>query len=230
MELALLSTTPPQLHLPGKLSKKEKKRLRVHLNGSKLTRCSWGASRHGEGDSPGDSRFASRLFPYSNWENSTLFNTTMASIRQAVEGGYTFHGINMRPTEQVAGYPGNNAVNPAFRKTIMHADIFDPLTPSFTGPAKAVIDEYAVFNSHINKIRAATPGSGAYINEADVLEPNWQQSFFGGNYAKLLQIKMKTDPWGVFWAPTTPGSEAWEVITADGLPTQNGKLCRVTTS
>jgi hypothetical protein len=31
---------------------------------------------------------------------------------------------------------------------------------------------------------------------------------------------------GVFWAPMTVGSEAWEVITADGLPTQNGQLCR----
>lgn len=150
----------------------------------------------------------------------------MDSIRQVIEAGYTFHGINMKPTEQVAGYPGNNAVNPAFRKTIMHADIFDPKTPSFRGIAKTVIDEYATFNSYINKIRAATPGAGAYLNEADVQEPNWQQSFFGDQYQKLLEIKKKTDPWGLFWAPTTVGSEAWEVMTADGLPTQNGPLCR----
>lgn len=150
----------------------------------------------------------------------------MAAIRQVVEAGYTFHGINMQPSDKIAGYPGNNAVNPAFRNTIMHADIFDFQTPSFRGPAQAVLNEYVVFNSSMNLIRAATPGSGSYINEADVLEPDWQQSFFGDNYPRLLDIKKKRDPWGVFWAPSTVGSESWEVITADGLPTQNGQLCR----
>jgi hypothetical protein len=38
----------------------------------------------------------------------------------------------------------------------------------------------------------------------------------------VAQIKKKTDPGGLFWAPTTVGSEVLEVITADGLPTQNG--------
>jgi hypothetical protein len=31
----------------------------------------------------------------------------------------------------------------------------------------------------------------------------------------VAQIKKKADPWGLFWAPTTVGSEVWEVITAD---------------
>jgi len=136
----------------------------------------------------------------------------------------------MKPWVKVAGYPGNNAVNPAFRKTIMHADIFDLNTPSFKGPAQAVINEYAVFNASVNHLRAATPGSGAYINEADVLEPDWQQSFFGDNYQKLLAIKKKRDPWGLFWAPSTVGSEGWEVVGTHGLPTQNGQLCRTNSS
>ncbi|KAH8769557.1 hypothetical protein BGZ57DRAFT_987025 [Hyaloscypha finlandica] len=107
-------------------------------NTTPTSSSSWGSSRHGEGGSPGN---ASRLFPRSNWGNDTLFNNTMASIRQVVEARYTFRGISMKPTEHVA------------------------------------------------------------------------------------QIKKKTDPWGLFWAPTTVGSEVWEVITADGLPTQNGPPC-----
>jgi hypothetical protein len=79
----------------------------------------------------------------------------------------------------------------------------------------------------MEKIRVVTPGGGAYINEADRLEPNWQQSFFGANYPRLLGIKRETDLWGVFWAPTTVDSEAWEVRTADGLAMQDGPLCRV---
>ncbi|RYP17456.1 hypothetical protein DL765_004502 [Monosporascus sp. GIB2] len=35
------------------------------------------------------------------------------------------------------------------------------------------------------------PNSGAYLNEANVLEPAWQWSFFGSNYGRLLAIKKK---------------------------------------
>jgi hypothetical protein len=49
-----------------------------------------------------------------------------------------------------------------------------------------------------------------------VQEPNWQRSFFGDKYQDLLEIKGK-DRWGLFWAPAVVGSEAWKVVTADGL-------------
>ncbi|KAJ6466801.1 FAD-binding domain-containing protein [Mycena sanguinolenta] len=38
------------------------------------------------------------------------------------------------------------------------------------------------------------PNPGSYSNEADVLEPNFQTTFFGPNYAKLSAIKRKYDP------------------------------------
>ncbi|KUJ21514.1 FAD-binding domain-containing protein [Mollisia scopiformis] len=191
-----------------------------------VTSLSWGSTRQGEGDAPGDQRFASRLFPYSNWEDETLFNNTMVAIREVVEQGYTFHGVNIKPDEKAAGYPGNAAVNPAFRRTIMHADIFD--NTLIRGATREVVEATHVkLNNAMDLIRAATPNGGSYVNEADVQEPNWQQSFFGDNYNKLLKIKRERDPWGLFYAPTTVGSEVWEVRTADGLPTQNGKLCKV---
>jgi hypothetical protein len=186
----------------------------------------WAPSRNqGAGDMPGNTLFSSRLFPRVNWENETLWNATMAAVRETVEAGYTFHGIHMSPTAKVAGYPGNNAVNPAFRNGLMHADSYNTLMVRGASPQRFK-DAYARHNSYMDKIRTVTPTGGAYINEADVTEPNWQQSFFGDNYPRLLKIKKETDPWGVFWAPSTVGSEAWEVRTADGLPTQNGPLCR----
>jgi FAD/FMN-containing dehydrogenase len=75
--------------------------------------------------------------------------------------------------------------------------------------------------------RDMSPGAGSYMNEGDPGEPNWQQAFFGENYDRLLKIKRKRDPWGVFWAATTVGSEEWEVKTVDGYPrSQNGQLCK----
>lgn len=65
-------------------------------------------------------------------------------------------------------------------------------------------------------------------SQADVSEPNFQSSFWGSNYDRLLSIKERYDPFELFYANTGVGSESWAVETADGLPTQNGRLCMVT--
>ena len=63
-------------------------------------------------------------------------------------------------------------------------------------------------------IREATPGTGSYVNETDYFEPDWQRSFWGENYQRLLQIKQKYDPEGLFYCHHCIGSEQW---TSDGL-------------
>lgn len=56
--------------------------------------------------------------------------------------------------------------------------------------------------------------SGAYSNEADAREPNFQVTFFGKNYEKLLAVKKKYDPNGLFIVMAGVGSEGWN---AEGL-------------
>ncbi|HYV67426.1 MAG TPA: FAD-binding protein [Myxococcales bacterium] len=63
-------------------------------------------------------------------------------------------------------------------------------------------------------IREASPGTGSYVNETDFFEPDWQRSFWGENYPRLLQIKQKYDPEGLFFCHHCVGSEQW---TKDGL-------------
>ncbi len=65
----------------------------------------YGTPQVGTGDNVGNIRLASRLFPRSNWDDAQLFNQTMAAIRNVVEGGYTFHGLNMAPTEAAGWQP-----------------------------------------------------------------------------------------------------------------------------
>lgn len=60
----------------------------------------------------------------------------------------------------------------------------------------------------------AAPLAGTYVNEADYFIPNWQQAFWGDNYSKLLEIKKKYDPNGLFYCHHCVGSEAW---SADGM-------------
>ncbi|KAK7058063.1 FAD-binding domain-containing protein [Favolaschia claudopus] len=54
------------------------------------------------------------------------------------------------------------------------------------------------------------PDAGAYSNEADTLEPNFQTTFFGPNYAKLTAIKKKYDAEDLFIVATGVGSERWD--------------------
>lgn len=176
-------------------------------------------------------RFGSRLFQRSIFEDpkSTEFRRAMDSIRTFVEeGGYNFHSVDFAPTYETAGYPGKfSAVNPHLRNALMHATGFD--TTQY-GPG--LTDEqwkssHARLNSYIQKWRDATPRGGAYMNEADVEEPDFQWSFYGRGYDRLNSIKRSRDPWGLFYAVTAVGSEEWFVEGTRGLPTQQGRLCRV---
>ncbi|KAI1154074.1 FAD-binding domain-containing protein [Nemania diffusa] len=66
---------------------------------------------------------------------------------------------------------------------------------------------------------AATPGAGAYANEANFAQTDWQASFYGANYPRLKAIKTKYDPTGVLYGAISVGSENWKT---DG----DGRLCR----
>ncbi len=59
----------------------------------------------------------------------------------------------------------------------------------------------------IDIFRRGMPDAGSYANEADYFEPNWQLSFWGTHYARLLQIKREVDPGGLFQCHHCVGSE-----------------------
>ena len=73
-----------------------------------------------------------------------------------------------------------------------------------------------------------SPGAGSYLSESDCLESNFQWSFYGSYYPQLLEIKQKFDPKNVFWASTAVGREFFQVKSVDGLPNENGRLCKKT--
>ncbi|CAK7223690.1 hypothetical protein SCUCBS95973_005265 [Sporothrix curviconia] len=222
--------------------------LGIHVNNSlPHTSASWGPGpQQGGGDSPGNGRFGTRLFPRHNWQNDTTFQATMTALRSVIQSGYSFHGVQVAPSRNLPAvqFPGNSSVNPAFRDALIHGDVFDfegfggdydtGASPAATNRTSTIAGQQkaarARFEAAMHILRAATPGSGAYVNEADPDEPNWQQSFWGAEYKRLLTVKRARDPWNVFWAPTTVGSEGWSVRTANSLyaGSQNGRLCQVT--
>ncbi|KAI0371373.1 FAD-binding domain-containing protein [Pilatotrama ljubarskyi] len=91
--------------------------------------------------------------------------------------------------------PGATSVTPAWRDAIWHLSIKVQFQYNSTRAETTAL--YESLEEHIQKFRDLTPGSGAYFNEGDVYEPDHEQSYWGENYEKLLQVKQKYDPDGL---------------------------------
>ena len=63
-------------------------------------------------------------------------------------------------------------------------------------------------------LRVAAPDTGAYVNECDYFQTDWQRAFWGSNYPRLARIKRRYDPDGLFTVHHGVGSETW---SADGF-------------
>ena len=62
----------------------------------------------------------------------------------------------------------------------------------------------------MTELRKAAPDAGSYVAESGFFEPKWQTSYWGANYPRLLAIKQKYDPSGLFFVRHGVGSEAWD--------------------
>ncbi|KAK8123919.1 FAD binding domain-containing protein, partial [Apiospora kogelbergensis] len=125
--------------------------------------------------------------------------------RFLVEQGVIWIGIALDVSSfgGSSGFPANS-VHPAWRDTLVCATMTLPW--SFEAPWS---DMLALRNKMTDvimpAIEAATPGSGSYGNEGDWRQPNFQEAFWGTNYARLLAIKEKYDPLDFFYVTAGGG-------------------------
>lgn len=103
-------------------------------------------------------------------------------------------------------YPNVSSVLPAWRNTLTHLVVVEGW---LDGMPQAIIDAvfHDITHDKVEALRQLSPDTGAYLNEADPYEPQWQQAFFGKNYAKLKSVKEKYDPYNVLWCKSCVGSE-----------------------
>ncbi|KAF4982316.1 hypothetical protein FZEAL_2045 [Fusarium zealandicum] len=186
-------------------------------------------------------RTGSRLISRKNWDDAELLNKTMNTIQAVVEDGSVLIQYNMN-----GAAPKNiasSALNPAWRDASMFAIIGSGWAPDGK-PEEILAANKKITNDWMERLREVSPGSGGYGNEGDVMEPDFQQAFYGSeNYKRLYALKKKLDPWGVFYAPTAVGSEDWKIEQIPGaldslpygdwletlstwLTLQTGRLCR----
>ena len=91
----------------------------------------------------------------------------------------------------------------------------DPLATADVATARAQAD---AVDKSMSAIRKLLPRVGSYVWETDFFQPNWQDAFWGENYARLRAVKDKYDPAGLFFLHHGVGSEDW---SADGFTRVN---------
>jgi FAD/FMN-containing dehydrogenase len=148
-----------------------------------------------------------------------LADALFAAARRWTVGLHFNKGLAGAPAEAVAA-ARDTATNPsvltAFGLAIIAGE-GPPARPGIGGhepnlaegrlAAKAIHEAMA-------ELRKVAPGTGSYVSESDYFERNWQQSFWGSNYPRLLKAKRKYDPQGLFFVHHGAGSEDW---SADGF-------------
>ncbi|KAF5504947.1 FAD-linked oxidoreductase ZEB1 [Colletotrichum siamense] len=200
----------------------------AHTSFYSAYQATWGANQFPVGVDT--SLPANRLVPRRNFVEK--YEETYALIKSHVSSGKHFLGYHNAPGNAGPSVGNqNNAVNPAFREMVFFLVTSSNRTADHSTPAALATQNMYLQEQVLRPWREIAPvseGGGTYLNEASVEESDWQESFYGGNYPRLSQIKRRWDPNDVFYAVTAVGSERWTVLDGDqGVQTQNGRLCRV---
>jgi FAD/FMN-containing dehydrogenase len=128
-------------------------------------------------------------------------------------------GLAGAPTEDVSAARDtatNPAVLDAFALLISGAE-GPPAYPGIRGYEPDVVaarTRAAAIERAMREIRTVAPASGSYVSESNFFESGWQQSYWGSNYPRLLAVKKRYDPDGLFVVHHGVGSERW---SADGF-------------
>ncbi|ROW06279.1 hypothetical protein VPNG_08072 [Cytospora leucostoma] len=146
-------------------------------------------------------------------------DSSTASLADAIKHISSRFGMLAAVSMNVGKQPTSpNSAHPYWRESLFLAFLGNMYDRS--NNTANLVGQQVVTNDYVPALEAITPNGAAYLNEADFNQPNWQETFYGSNYPRLLSIKQRYDPDGIFWAKTAVGSEGWEIAS-------DGRLCQV---
>ncbi|MCE9658913.1 MAG: FAD-binding oxidoreductase [Burkholderiales bacterium] len=179
---------------------------------------------------PGDQGQAGQfLHAYdSAWMPAALLAAERRSaLADALFAASRHRGVSLHLNKGLAGAPPealaaakDTAVNPAALDAFALLITGAGEAPAYPGVAGHEPDVEAARRARqsiaraMDEIRKVVPTPAAYVSESNYFEPRWQEAFWGSNYARLLAVKDRYDPEGLFFMHHGPGSERW---SADGF-------------
>ncbi|KAJ3754142.1 FAD-binding domain-containing protein [Lentinula raphanica] len=87
---------------------------------------------------------------------------------------------------------GTTSVTPAWRNSLWQIGFHENM--AYNATLDTMYAQYEIVNNITSWMRELAPNSGAYFNEANPYEPDHEVTFWGDNYATLLELKNKYDP------------------------------------
>ncbi|KAF2117142.1 hypothetical protein BDV96DRAFT_571629 [Lophiotrema nucula] len=115
-------------------------------------------------------------------------------------------------------YPEVISMNPGWRDTLTHLLVVEGWRDGIAPELIRSVYQDITYNK-TEPLRKLSPDTGAYFNECDSYEPQWQKAFWGKHYARLRKIKQKYDPKNLLWCRRCVGSEAL-------VEREDGRLCK----
>jgi FAD/FMN-containing dehydrogenase len=152
-------------------------------------------------------------------EQQKLADALFAATRHWSLSLHVNKGLAGAPAQAIAAAKDtamNPAVLDAFALVISGAE-GPPAYPGIPGhePDVAAGRRHAeAIDKAMSEVRKLVPSAASYISESNFFDEGWRESFWGPNYARLLAVKDKYDPDGLFFGHHCVGSERW---SADGF-------------
>jgi FAD/FMN-containing dehydrogenase len=158
---------------------------------------------------------------------SLLGNGRREALADALFAASQHWAVTLHINKGLAGAPAeaieaardtatNPAVLDAFALLISAAE-GPPAYPGLPGhepDLRAARRHKAAIDAAMEEIQKLLPSMGSYVAEGDFFDETWREAFWGPNYARLLAVKDKHDPDGLFFVHHGVGSEYW---SADGF-------------
>ncbi|HUN57770.1 MAG TPA: FAD-binding oxidoreductase [Candidatus Binataceae bacterium] len=147
-------------------------------------------------------------------QQQRLADALFAASRYSDIGLHFNKGLAGAPSDAIA-LAKDTATNPAVLTAFALAIVANgqgPAYPGIPGREPSVEEGRQAaqrIDQCVNQLRSVAPHGGAYVSESNFFEKDWQHAYWGSNYPRLIEIKRKYDPEGLFFVHNGVGSEQW---------------------